>query len=305
MCGSGASLKPYFSSFKEHVMTEFFAQLIETLENESRRRPGMKISPETLADLNASPEKEEIRIPVASAPGSSGNPAAAEHPPARPAPAVQAPPPPFVQQKAAENRAEASAPALVPGTLEHLTETVRHCRNCPLCETRLNAVPGEGNPHARLMFIGEGPGADEDRQGRPFVGAAGQLLDKMILAMQFRREDVYIANIVKCRPPRNRAPMPEEANACIGYLEHQIRMIKPEVIVLLGATAAHFLLQREEGIMRLRGRWLEYDGIPVMPTFHPAFLLRQESAKRDAWEDLKQVMRRLGIEPPAPRRRAQ
>ena len=152
------------------------------------------------------------------------------------------------------------------------------------------------------MFIGEGPGADEDRQGRPFVGAAGQLLDKMILAMQFRREEVYIANIVKCRPPRNRAPMPEEANACIGYLEHQIRMIRPEVIVLLGATAAHFLLQREEGIMRLRGRWLEYDGIPVMPTFHPAFLLRQESAKREAWEDLKQVMRRLGIEPAAPRR---
>ena len=171
-----------------------------------------------------------------------------------------------------------------------------------LRETMVFAV---GNPHARLMLVGEAPGYEEERQGEPFVGPAGQLLDKMILAMQFKREDVYIANIVKCRPPRNRAPMPEEAAACIGYLEHQIRMIKPEVIVLLGATAAHFLLKREEGIMRLRGRWLEYDGIPVMPTFHPAFLLRQESAKRDSWEDLKLVMRKLGKEPPAPRRAAQ
>ena len=265
-------------------MTEFFDQLIETLQSEALRRPGMNVSQETLKELFSDPVrntvKEERRQTFGSAPAAGK---------------TFTPPPPVRQQERGGSvAAAASAPApapLQPGTLEHLCETVRHCRNCPLCETRLNAVPGEGNPHARLMFIGEGPGADEDRQGRPFVGAAGQLLDKMILAMQFKREEVYIANIVKCRPPRNRAPMPEEAQACIGYLEHQIRMIKPEVIVLLGATAAHFLLRREEGIMRLRGRWLEYDGIPVMPTFHPAFLLRQESAKRDAWEDLKQVMR--------------
>ena len=274
-------------------MTDFFTQLTEALEKENSRRPGMNISLETLKALNAEPEKESVP-PVQEVPGNAVVPEQKIAP--EQSPAAQSTP-----QTPPEN---APVRNLVPGTLEHLCETVRNCRNCPLCETRLNAVPGEGDPHARLMFIGEGPGADEDRQGRPFVGAAGQLLDKMIMAMQFRREEVYIANIVKCRPPRNRAPMPEEAQACIGYLEHQIRMIRPEVIVLLGATAAHFLLRREEGIMRLRGRWLEYNGIPVMPTFHPAFLLRQESAKREAWEDLKQVMRRLGIEPPAPRRTA-
>ena len=186
--------------------------------------------------------------------------------------------------------------------LEAVCAEVARCRRCPLHATRLNPVPGEGDPHARLMFIGEGPGGDEDRQGRPFVGPAGQLLDKMIAAMQFRREEVYIANIVKCRPPRNRAPMPEEAEMCLPFLQEQIRLVRPEVIVLLGATAVHYLLKRQEGIMRIRGRWLEYGGVPVMPTYHPAFLLRQEQAKRDAWEDLKQVMRRFGKEPPAPRR---
>ena len=269
-------------------MTEFFTQLIETLQKEALKRPGMNASPETLKELYS-----ELPPPIL--------------PSEKQVPVCEAPSPQTFEDKHIPAPGEKSVPApgeLVPGTLEHLAETVRHCRSCPLCETRLNAVPGEGAPNARLMFIGEGPGADEDRQGRPFVGPAGQLLDKMIAAMQFKREEVYIANIVKCRPPRNRAPMPEEAAACIGYLEHQIRMVKPEVIVLLGATAAHFLLKREEGIMRLRGRWLEYDGIPVMPTFHPAFLLRQESAKRDAWADLKQVMRRLGIALPQTRRAA-
>lgn len=280
------------------VMTEFFTQLIETLQKESVRRPGLSASPETLKELFTDPQMQVSPLPPpvkkerenfssvqekkAFVPGSTVS-----------APAEAAPAGDPLPQK-----------ELVPGTLEHLAAAVRHCRNCPLCETRLNAVPGEGDPKARIMFIGEAPGADEDRQGRPFVGAAGQLLDKMILAMQLKREETFIANIVKCRPPRNRTPMPDEAAACIGYLQHQIRMIKPEVIVLLGATAAHFLLQREEGIMRLRGRWLEYDGIPVMPTFHPAFLLRQESAKREAWEDLKAVMRRLGIAVPVPTGRA-
>ena len=275
-------------------MTEFFTQLIESLQKEAARRPGMSASQETLKELFAETAKAPAPPAAAASPGGATAVRSDEKNSSLPRELLPA-------SRAGEQKIP-SAPSPMPGTLEHLAATVRSCRGCPLCETRLNAVPGEGNPHARLMFIGEGPGADEDRQGRPFVGAAGQLLDKMILAMQFKREDVYIANIVKCRPPRNRAPMPEEAAACIGYLQHQIRMIKPEVIVLLGATAAHFLLRREEGIMRLRGRWLEYDGIPVMPTFHPAFLLRQEAAKRDAWEDLKQVMRRLGIEPPAPRR---
>ena len=188
---------------------------------------------------------------------------------------------------------QASAPEVPPvpaGDLGALCQTALACTRCPLCRTRSNVVFGEGDPRAQLMFIGEGPGFDEDRLGRPFVGKAGQLLDKMIKAMQFSREEVYICNIVKCRPPDNRAPLPEEAAACLPYLQKQIELVSPEVIVLLGATAAHYLLNRKEGITRLRGRWLNYNGIPVMPTFHPAFLLRQESAKREAWMDLQQVM---------------
>ena len=179
-------------------------------------------------------------------------------------------------------------------TLDSLRMQAGQCRACPLGMSRTNAVFGEGNPSAELMFIGEGPGADEDRQGRPFVGRAGQLLDKMIEAMQFRREEVYIANIVKCRPPGNRTPFPEEAQACINYVRWQIALIRPKAIVLLGATAARYLLNTTTGIMRLRGHWMDYSGIPVMPTYHPAFLLRQEAGKRDCWNDLQQVMKRLG-----------
>ena len=189
-----------------------------------------------------------------------------------------------------EPQVPAPEKVILPGSLDALCSQALSCRNCPLCERRTNVVFGEGNPNADLMFIGEGPGFDEDRLGRPFVGKAGQLLDKMILAMQFSREEVYICNIVKCRPPDNRVPMPEEAAACLPYLIKQIELVSPKVIVLLGATAAHYLLDKKEGITRLRGKWLEYQGIPVMPTYHPAFLLRQESAKRDAWADLQQVM---------------
>ena len=185
-----------------------------------------------------------------------------------------------------------SAP--LPGDWESLRAMVLNCQNCPLARTRQNAVFGEGDLRARLMFIGEGPGAEEDASGRPFVGAAGQLLDKMIAAMHLAREDVYIANIVKCRPPGNRMPGEDEAAACIGYLKKQIELVQPEVIVLLGGTALHFLLQ-VDGITRYRGRWQDYNNIPVMPTFHPAFLLRKAEAKREAWHDLKLVMAKLGI----------
>ena len=190
-----------------------------------------------------------------------------------------------------------SAPVAADGpeaALAALAEEVRVCRRCRLCEKRHLAVFGEGNPRAELMFIGEGPGADEDRTGRPFVGRAGQLLDKMIAAMTFAREEVYIANVVKCRPPGNRAPEPDEAAACIGYLKRQIELIRPKVIVSLGGVALSFLFKESAGISRMRGHWIDFNGIPVMPTFHPAFLLRQESAKRDAWSDLQQVMARLG-----------
>ena len=201
-----------------------------------------------------------------------------------------------VRRSGSAPAAERPAPPVPPpvaaagGDLGTLGQQALSCRGCPLCEQRTNVVFGEGDPHARLMFIGEGPGFDEDRLGRPFVGKAGQLLDKMIAAMQFTRESVYICNIVKCRPPGNRVPMPEEAESCLPYLKAQIALVSPQVIVLLGATAAHYLLGRQEGITRLRGRWLDYNGIAVMPTYHPAFLLRKPEAKRDAWSDLQQVM---------------
>ena len=178
-------------------------------------------------------------------------------------------------------------------TLEELQRMVYGCRRCQLCQGRTNTVFGEGNPQASLMFIGEGPGRDEDLQGRPFVGRAGQLLDRMIGAMGLQRQQVYIGNIVKCRPPNNRTPFPEEAAACVNYIKWQIYLVRPKVIVLLGATAAHALLDDPRGIMRLRGNWLNYQGIPVMPTFHPAYLLRNENAMQDVWQDLQQVMARL------------
>lgn len=187
-----------------------------------------------------------------------------------------------------------AVPAALPADWTALRQMVLNCQSCPLAAHRTNAVFGEGAENARLMFIGEGPGADEDATGRPFVGAAGQLLDKMISAMHLNRSEVYIANVVKCRPPGNRMPGEEEAACCIGYLHRQIELIKPEVIVLLGGTALHFLL-KIDGITRHRGRWLDFNNIAVMATFHPAYLLRNPSAKREAWHDLKLVMAKLGI----------
>ena len=205
-------------------------------------------------------------------------------------------PPAVVYNAPAEEPAPSvcTCAAEIPADWDALRAMALNCRNCHLAASRQNVVFGEGNEHARLMFIGEGPGADEDATGRPFVGAAGQLLDKMIAAMHLAREEVYIANVVKCRPPGNRVPGEDEAAACMGYLERQIELIKPEVIVLLGGTALHFLLKMD-GISRLRGRWQEYKNIPVMPTFHPAFLLRKAESKREAWRDLKLVMAKLGI----------
>ena len=185
-------------------------------------------------------------------------------------------------------------------SLEELAHSFQDCQLCPLAKHRHHIVFGEGHPRADLMFVGEGPGYDEDVQGRPFVGKAGQLLDKMIAAMQFSRQEVYIANIVKCRPDGNRNPMPDEIAKCIPFLHRQIQIIKPQVIVCLGAVAAKALLNTENGISKLRGKWCSYQNIPVMPTFHPAFLLRQESAKKEAWQDLQLVMARFGKKPPRP-----
>lgn len=184
-------------------------------------------------------------------------------------------------------------------TLEDIAGQVRTCSACPLHASRKNTVPGEGNPNRPdIMFVGEGPGADEDVQGRPFVGAAGQLLDKMIAGMGYKREDVFIANIVKCRPPGNRVPMPEEMNACVPYLKAQIAFIKPKIIVALGKTAVQGLLREDVAITKFRGTWCQYEGIDLMPTYHPSFLLRSPSHKGDAWADLKAVLTKLGKEPP-------
>jgi DNA polymerase len=183
--------------------------------------------------------------------------------------------------------------------LEVLNAEVRACTRCGLHAERTQAVFARGTGSAGLCFVGEGPGADEDAEGFPFVGAAGQLLDKMIAAMGIGRDEVYVCNIVKCRPPKNRKPEPEEMAACVPYLEEQIELLTPQVIVALGATAVQGLLGTSDGITRLRGKWKLYRGrIPVMPTFHPAYLLRTPSAKREVWEDLQAVLRQMGRMPP-------
>lgn len=177
--------------------------------------------------------------------------------------------------------------------LQALEQAIQGCLKCPLGPGRIRFVFGEGSPSAKLMFVGEGPGRDEDMQGRPFVGKAGELLDRMIGAIGMTREETYIANVVKCRPPDNRTPTSDEAQACRGYLLRQIQLIRPVVLVTLGATPLRELLGLGEGITRVRGQWrqLELDGrrIPVMPTFHPAYVLRQytQDVRRAVWEDLK------------------
>ena len=178
-------------------------------------------------------------------------------------------------------------------TWEELEESIENCEKCKLCKTRKNIVFGTGNKDAKLMFIGEGPGADEDMQGLPFVGKAGQLMNKCFEGVGIKRGDVYIANVVKCRPPQNRVPEKDEADACIGYLQNQIKLVNPKVIVLLGSTALKNILGEELSITRERGKVIEKDGIIYVPTFHPAALLRDETKKIDFWKDLKLAVSKL------------
>ncbi len=175
-------------------------------------------------------------------------------------------------------------------TWEELEESIKGCNKCKLCKTRQNIVFGEGNKNAKIMFIGEGPGADEDRQGEPFVGKAGKLMNLAFDALGIKREEVYIANVVKCRPPSNRNPEDDEAFACLNYLRNQVMLVKPEIIVLLGSIALKNILGKEYGITASRGKWIEKKGIMYMPTWHPAALLRDESKKIDFIKDLKLVM---------------
>lgn len=233
----------------------------------------LEVSAETLAALNPVPAAKPVAYSAVPAPA------------ARPAVSPTAPKPGGV---------------IVAGkTLEEIAKQISTCTACPLHAARKNTVPGEGNPiRPDIMFVGEGPGADEDMQGRPFVGAAGQLLNKMIGAMGYKREEVFIANIVKCRPPGNRVPLPEEMRACVPYLKAQIALIKPKIIVALGKTAVQGLLQEDVAITKFRGTWCRYEGIDLMPTYHPAFLLRSPNRKGEAWNDLKAVLTRLGKELP-------
>ena len=172
---------------------------------------------------------------------------------------------------------------------EELERDVSNCKKCKLCMTRTNVVIGTGNKNTELMFIGEGPGEDEDKTGIPFVGKAGKLMDKAFDGLNISREKVYIANIVKCRPPQNRVPDKEEANSCLDYLRNQVILIKPKIIVLLGSTALKNILGESYGITASRGKWIEKKNILYMPTFHPAALLRDENKKIDFWKDLKEV----------------
>jgi len=189
----------------------------------------------------------------------------------------------------------ARTPAKPGDSLDAIAAEIAKCIACPLHEGRTNTVPGEGNSHPDILFIGEAPGADEDKQGRPFVGRSGKLLTKMIEAMGYSRDTVFIANINKCRPPENRAPSPAEMNICIPFLKRQIALLQPKIIVAMGATAINGLvdLPKGMGITKVRGSWLEFEGIPLIPTFHPAYMLRNPNMKRPVWEDLKTVLRRL------------
>jgi len=205
--------------------------------------------------------------------------------------------PEFPSSSAADANAEPRTPDT--GLDSIRTDIGPDCQRCKLCtQGRKQVVFGVGNPHADVMFVGEAPGADEDQQGEPFVGRAGQLLTKIIEAMKFSRSDVYIANVIKCRPPNNRPPEPDEIATCEPFLFRQIDVIQPKVIVALGKHAAHALLKVETPISKLRGQVFDYrGGAKLMPTFHPSYLLRTPSAKREVWEDMKHVRQLLGLPP--------
>ncbi|HJV90997.1 MAG TPA: uracil-DNA glycosylase [Holophagaceae bacterium] len=255
---------------------------------------------DTLADLGVMGliRPEAPPVPVAAPPAAVPRPAPRPEPPAPGRPATR---PPTPERPASPAFLPPNDPVGCPpeaavagaATLKDLERVVQGCLRCPLGPSRIRFVFGEGDPRASLMFVGEGPGRDEDLQGRPFVGKAGELLDKMIGAIGLQRDQVYIANVVKCRPPDNRTPAAEEAAACLGYLRRQIELIQPKVIVTLGATPLRELVGVAEGITKVRGQWkrVEIGGrsIPVMPTFHPAYVLRQYTAevRKAVWEDLK------------------
>ncbi|MFP4144392.1 MAG: uracil-DNA glycosylase [Phycisphaeraceae bacterium] len=258
------------------------------MQDRSQRIVKQHLRTDALLGVELVPRGEAPEAPAPQAPSPARS--ASSAPAAAPAPAAPAPPAPSPELGRSEKLR----------VLQAMDEQeVRGCEKCELCHGRTNTVFGEGAPDAPIMFIGEGPGQTEDEQGRPFVGRAGNLLTKMIEAMGFSREQVYIANVVKCRPPNNRTPTPAEVQTCWDYLRRQIETIRPRAIVTLGAPATKMLLGTKTGITRLRGTWHEYAGVnppvPVMPTFHPAFLLRAYTKENRAkvWSDLQAVMSRV------------
>lgn len=239
----------------------------------------------------APPEIETVTVTKSKAIPESPVPGLSEPamPPRKTAPLTVVPSPPSEAIPAAER----------PAALEAIRADIGDCTRCPLAfQGRHKIVFADGDPNARLMFVGEGPGADEDAQGLPFVGRAGQLLNNMINAMGVKREQVYIANIVKCRPPQNRTPEPEEANTCMQFLWRQIDVVQPEVMVALGATAATYLLGMKSPLAGLRGRIHQVRGLKLIVTYHPAYLLRDPNQKKEAWKDLQIAMTELGLKAP-------
>ncbi len=272
------------------------ATLARALGNRLRWQQAHGVEQVPAGDYTGKPAPALDRKPARSAPAAEVRPRGRrpDPAPARPrTPAPSAPPP----------EVAAAPPASLPeGALDGLSkeqalEKVRahlgDCKRCRLARERKKIVFGVGSPNAPVMFIGEAPGREEDRSGEPFVGAAGQLLTRMIKAMGLSREEVYIGNVIKCRPPHNRDPAPDEIEACESFLRLQIDAIKPGIIVALGAHAARTLLRTDQGITKLRGRWTTYHGVPLMPSFHPAYLLRNPGGKRGAWSDLQQVMAKM------------
>jgi uracil-DNA glycosylase len=207
----------------------------------------------------------------------------------------------FTHLDIGERRAASGEQVAASGELEDddllgdLQKVAMACEKCRLSKSRTQVVYGVGNPNADLMFIGEAPGRDEDLKGEPFVGRAGQLLTDIIKAMKLTRDDVYIANVIKCRPPENRNPEPDELDACRPYIRRQVELIQPKVIVTLGRFALQSLTEKGYAISSTRGQWLEYNGVRVMPTYHPAYLLRNPAAKKEVWADMKKVMAELGL----------
>lgn len=265
----------------------FYDEIVECLRLTRRSTPAVSVSEEVIKEFMT-----DMPRPVPAGP-EIPPPACTPPPPAAPVASAPAGKAPAVSSPRGFTAAEIAGM-----NWDELSAAVAGCHGCKLCTTRKNTVFGSGSREARLLFFGEGPGADEDAQGLPFVGRAGELLTKMINAMQFSREEVYICNTIKCRPPNNRNPEPDETDACRAYAERQIELVKPEVIVILGSVALRFLFPNlYGGIRSLRGKWQEYRGIKVMPTYHPAYLLRNPASKAETWKDLQAVMAHFGKTP--------